>query len=453
LRSFIRTRLFIQWLAEAAITIVETDALVGSLGEALSPPDPAEGHEQDNRKNDQQDHEEGSVLFDHCTLDIVSSSAQVGEGAGTTDFASDGDTVDGDSLRSPHAVGVSFALLDSGGGARLSNTLLIDLTNFAHVRFGGAGDVVEGVTDVLDALGVDPGAGGIGQAELRGCVRAGLGSTTRNSTVVPFAVGIGSTDGLHSFGDATDGAALVARPGAEVVDDAIVEVVVAAESVVAASVFTPSASVVTVAAENVGIVVTSGSVDAHVLNDSTAVEVFSGSALSGGESGASSSIDEALGGSNIPEAARSSIANGLVGVGSARRGDALAVGGVPFTALVLCACTSISEGAELGFAADNSNCDNTGISSSSGDVRADRDSGSLGGREFRSPSAVGLQHGVEDRASRDDDGLTFSPEGDEVVQDVAESASTEVEGAGRECRVPAPTGSSARSDTSGTEPS
>ena len=154
-----------------------------------------------------------------------------------------------------------------------------------------------------------------------------FGSATRNSEIVPFAVLITGTNSLDSFGDASNRVALVVGPSTVGVDGTVVKVVVAAESVVAASIFTPSTSVVTIASENVGIVVAGRSVDTHVLNDGTLVHVFSGSAFSGCKSGATSRVDEALAFSDIPVATRSVVASCLViaVISSAGRGDTLTI--------------------------------------------------------------------------------------------------------------------------------
>lgn len=359
----------------------------------------------------------------------------------------------------PDAVGIFIALFHGRSRARFADALLIDLTNFAHVGFLRACDVVEGIAEVAHAgegsivLG-NPGASRISETELRSCVSTRLGSATRNTVVVPLTVRVGGTDTFNSLGDAGDGVALVVGPSAEAIHNTVIECGVAAESVVAAGNVTEGASVVTIAAENVGVVLAGRSVDAHVVDNGARVSVLREGAIGGAKLRADSRVDEALVGCSIPVAASGIIASSLGVVGEATRGLADRCSGVPFALLVVQAGLSIGVSAELRLATSNGDVDEARVGEGriSG-VGTDGDGDGLRGWEFGGPRTVRLHHGVEDRGGRNDDGLTFSPESDEVVLDETEGTGADVEGLVGDTRVPAPAGSAAGSCTSGTEPS
>jgi hypothetical protein len=284
------------------------------------------------------------------------------EGASSADIASDGDTVDADSLRSPDAVGLGVTLFHCRFIARLADAFLINLTNFAHVGFLRACDVVEGVAEVAHAsegsivLG-NPGASRISEAELRGGVSTRLGSAARNAVVVPLAVSVGGTNTLISLSDTSDRVALVVGPGAEAVHNAVVETRVAAESVVAARSVAEGASGITVAAESVGVVLASRSVDAHVVDNSAVFNVLRKSTVGHRQLRASSGVDVALVGSGVPVAASSTIANALVGVEETRGGLAHVGSGVPLTLLVAEARERVGVSADLGLATSDGDLD------------------------------------------------------------------------------------------------
>ncbi len=323
-RSFIRAGLFIQWLREFIFLFVELEALVGDLSLVLSVDDPNERQEKDSSENDQEEFEHRLVIDDFGTSLICSGGLQVGEGARRAEFTSSGDTVDADSLESPDAVGVGVTEFHCRSIAGLADALLIDWTNLAHVGFLRACDVVKGVAEVAHAsegsvvLG-NPGASRISEAELRGGVGTRLGSAARNAVVVPFAVGIVFTNTSVCLGDAGDRVALVVGPSAEAIHDAVVESCVTAESVVATRVVSKRASSVAVAAESVGVVSASRSVDAQVVLNGADINVLRKTAIRDGELRAANGVDEALVRWGVPVAARSTITSCLVGVAEAGR--------------------------------------------------------------------------------------------------------------------------------------
>jgi hypothetical protein len=324
--SFVSARLFVQLLTtESIFLFFEVDLDVRFLGNVLSVVDPDEGQEEHTSKDDQKESKHRFVIDDFSAGLISGRSLHVVECASSADITSDGDTVDADSLRSPDAVGLGVTLFHGWLIARLADALLINLTNFAHVWFLRACDVVEGVAEVAHTiegsivLG-NPRASRISETELRGSVSTRLGSAARNTVVVPLAVAVGSTNTLISLGDTSDGVTLVVGPRAEAIHNAVIETRVTTESVMAARSIAEGASGITVAAESVGVVLASRSVDAHVVDNSAIFNVLRKSTVGHRQLRASSGVDVALVGSGIPVAASSSIATSLVGVEEARRG-------------------------------------------------------------------------------------------------------------------------------------